>query len=181
MASGFLACQGGRSRGLDRLHRLQIAFAASTLPLQASILTGCSGSSPESYTGTCRTGRPGLAHRLVNFLPNRLSGIAPSAHVTTPKFSPVLIVLSTGFLFGCHTSRHSGDWLFALPIASCSLKLDDEAVKVSIAAYDLCVPHLCRCGSPVDARSLHGLVCKQALGRSSRHHMLLTISLLELL
>jgi len=28
-------------------------------------------------------------------------------------------------------SQHSGDWLFALPIASCGLKLD-EAVRVTI-------------------------------------------------
>ena len=30
------------------------------------------------------------------------------------------------------TARHSGDWLFALPIASCGLKLDDEAVRVAV-------------------------------------------------
>jgi len=47
------------------------------------------------------------------------------------------------------TVRHNGDWLFALPIASCSLKLDDEAVRVAVGlrlGLDLCVPHLCRCG-----------------------------------
>ena len=30
------------------------------------------------------------------------------------------------------TSQHSGDSLFALPIASCGLKLDDEAVRVAV-------------------------------------------------
>ena len=30
------------------------------------------------------------------------------------------------------TSQHSGDWLFALPIASCGLRLDDEAVRVAV-------------------------------------------------
>jgi len=30
------------------------------------------------------------------------------------------------------SSQHSGDWLFALPIASCGLKLDDEAVTVAV-------------------------------------------------
>ena len=66
-------------------------------------------------------------------------------------------------------------WLFALPIASCGLKRDDEAVRVAVGlrlGLDLCVPHLSRCGSPVDARGLHSLLCKQAPGRSSRHHML---------
>jgi len=33
------------------------------------------------------------------------------------------------------TARHSGDWLFALPIASCGLKLDDEAVRVAITSW----------------------------------------------
>jgi len=40
--------------------------------------------------------------------------------------------------------QHSGDWLFALPIASCGLKLDDEAVRVAVGlrlGLDLCVPH----------------------------------------
>ena len=50
-----------------------------------------------------------------------------------------------------------GDWLFALPIASCGLKLDDEAVRVAVGlrlGLDLCIPHQCHCGSPVDARGL---------------------------
>ena len=37
---------------------------------------------------------------------------------------------------------------------------------------DICEPHSCRCGLLVDARGLHSLTCKQALGRSSRHHTL---------
>ena len=52
-------------------------------------------------------------------------------------------------------------------IACCRLKLDDETVRVAVGLHlglDLCVPHLCRCGSPVDARGLHSLVCKQAPG-----------------
>ena len=32
------------------------------------------------------------------------------------------------------TARHSGDWLFALAIASCGLKLDDETVRVPITS-----------------------------------------------
>ena len=30
------------------------------------------------------------------------------------------------------SSQHSGDWLHALPIASCGMRLDDEAVRVTI-------------------------------------------------
>jgi len=73
------------------------------------------------------------------------------------------------------TSRHSGDWLFALPIASCGLKLDDEAVRVAVGlrlGLNFCVPHQCRCGAPVDASGLHSFVCKQAPGKTARHHAL---------
>ena len=37
---------------------------------------------------------------------------------------------------------------------------------------DICEPHSCRCGLLVDARGSHSLTCKQAPGRSSRHHTL---------
>ena len=54
--------------------------------------------------------------------------------------------------------QHSGDWLFAMPIASCGLRLDDEAVRVAVdglrLGVDLCEPHQCHCGSLVDARGL---------------------------
>ena len=44
---------------------------------------------------------------------------------------------------------YSGDWLLALPIASCGLRLDDEAVRVAAAlqlGLGLCAAHTCRCG-----------------------------------
>jgi len=67
--------------------------------------------------------------------------------------------------------------MFALPTASCGLRLDDEAVRVAVGLRlesDLCVPHQCHCGSQVDARGLHSFVCKRAPGRSARHITLLT-------
>jgi len=70
---------------------------------------------------------------------------------------------------------HSGDWLYTLPIASCGLKLEDEAVRVAVAlrlALDVCVPHSCRCGALVDAKGLHSFVCKRCPGRTVRHHAL---------
>jgi len=73
------------------------------------------------------------------------------------------------------SSQHSGNWLFALPIASCGLKLDDEAVRVAIGlrlGMDLCQPHQCQCGSLVDVRGLHSFVCNRAPGRTARHHAL---------
>ena len=73
------------------------------------------------------------------------------------------------------TSQHSGEWLFALPIASCGLKLDDEVVRTAIGVrlgLKLCIPHRCRCGAQVDAHGCHSFICKRAPGRTIRHHHL---------
>ena len=67
---------------------------------------------------------------------------------------------------------HSGDWLHALPISSCGLRLDDEAVRVAVGLWlgtNLCQPHQCPCGTLVDARGTHGLACRRSAGRSARH------------
>ena len=73
------------------------------------------------------------------------------------------------------TAVHSGDWLHALPISACGLRLDNEAVRVAVGlrlGVNLCEPHKCPCGSDVDARGLHGLACRLAPGRLARHHAL---------
>jgi len=70
---------------------------------------------------------------------------------------------------------HSGDWLLALPIANCGLKLEDEAVRVAVSmrlGLDLCVPHKCQCGSDIDAKGRHAMVCKKASGKIARHQVL---------
>jgi len=74
------------------------------------------------------------------------------------------------------TASHLGDWLNAsLPIASCGLRLDDEAVRVAVALHlrlGVCVPHSRSCGENVDAWDQHAFVCKHAPGRTQRHHAL---------
>ena len=72
------------------------------------------------------------------------------------------------------SAPHSGDWLQALPISSCGLRLDDEAIRVSVGlrlGVNLCVQHTCPCGSPVDCTGTHGLSCRLAFGRQARHHL----------
>ena len=72
-------------------------------------------------------------------------------------------------------SRHSGDWLHAWPISACGLRLDDEAIRVAVGlrlGANLCIPHQCPCGSPVDARGSHGLSCRRSAGRQARHAQL---------
>ena len=49
---------------------------------------------------------------------------------------------------------HSGDWLLALPITACGLRLEDEAVRIAVVlrlGSELGSPHTCRSGSLVDA------------------------------
>jgi hypothetical protein len=73
------------------------------------------------------------------------------------------------------SSEHSGDWLHALPITTCGLRLDNDAVRVATGlrlGCTLCQPHRCPCGAMVDARGTHGLSCRHSAGRSSRHHYL---------
>jgi hypothetical protein len=68
---------------------------------------------------------------------------------------------------------HSGDWLHALPISSCGLRLDDEAVRVAVGlrlGAKLCEPHKCPCGTEVDPEGTHGLACRRSSGRTPRHH-----------
>jgi len=67
---------------------------------------------------------------------------------------------------------HSGDWLLALPVSSCGLRLADEAVRVAVAlrlGCSVCTAHTCRCGAVADAQGLHGLLCKQAPSKTNRH------------
>jgi hypothetical protein len=70
------------------------------------------------------------------------------------------------------SAPHSGDWLHALPISSCSLRLDDDAVRVAVGlrlGSVLCMQHVCPCGATVDCRGTHGLSCKISAGRTPRH------------
>jgi hypothetical protein len=71
------------------------------------------------------------------------------------------------------SAPHSGDWLHALPITACGLRLDDEAVRIAVGlrlGCAICEPHTCPCGAAVDGRGYHGLSCRRSAGRAIRHH-----------
>lgn len=71
------------------------------------------------------------------------------------------------------SANHSGAWLTALPLASCGLRLDDEAVRVGVAlrlGLNICIAHECRCGASVDSWGSHAMICKKAPARMTRHH-----------
>ena len=73
------------------------------------------------------------------------------------------------------SAPHSGDWLHALPLATCGLNFDNEAIRIAVGlrlGVNLCEPHQCPCGKLVDARGTHGLSCKRGAARAIRHHQL---------
>ena len=67
---------------------------------------------------------------------------------------------------------HSGDWLHVLPISSCELRLDDDAIRVAIGlrlGANSCDPHVCPCSTFVNSRGTHGLSCKRGSSKLTRH------------
>ena len=73
------------------------------------------------------------------------------------------------------TGKRGSEWLHALPISSCGLRLDDEAIRVAIGlrlGVQLCQAHECPCGAEVDTLGTHGLSCRQSAGRAARHQQL---------
>ena len=67
----------------------------------------------------------------------------------------------------------SSDWLHALPLSACGLRMDDNTIRISVGlrlGAKLCEPHSCVCGADVDILGHHGLVCNKSAGRSSRHN-----------
>ena len=69
------------------------------------------------------------------------------------------------------SAPHAGDWLMAMPISSCGLRLDNEAIRVAVGlrlGCRLCTEHRCPCGAIVDERGIHGLSCRLAAGRLAR-------------
>ena len=70
------------------------------------------------------------------------------------------------------TSSHSGDWLHALPIASCGLCLENEDIRVAVGlrlSAAFCQVHQCPCGALVEVNGLHYLSYKLESGKHSRH------------
>jgi len=72
-------------------------------------------------------------------------------------------------------AAHSGDWLFALPITSCGLRLSDDAVRVAVGlrlGTELGQVHQCICGANVDTRGTHAFSCGNNPARAQRHHFI---------
>ena len=152
-----------------------LASAASTLDLQEYILSR-STINPDQAVAALR--------ELWSSTYNLPCPAAPLASKQHSWDKPSLDIDSAAVLAGAldnhHRARvlavsapHAGDWLYALPISNCGLRLDDETIRVAVGlrlGINLCQPHPCNCGTRVDSRGTHGLACKLSSGRMARHH-----------
>jgi hypothetical protein len=67
---------------------------------------------------------------------------------------------------------HSGDWLFALPVSSCGLRLSNDAVRGAVGlrlGVKICDAHTRSCDKMVDVLGTRSLFRKHAPERSAHH------------
>ena len=72
-------------------------------------------------------------------------------------------------------NRLSIRWLYATPISSCGLRLDDEVFRIAVGlrlGVDNYETNSCVCGELVDVRGSHAISCKRNSGRIIRYNYL---------
>jgi len=152
-----------------------LASAASTLSLQNRILANCLVSEDALMIEYLETWSKAFGSPPDPLPCKQSSWDRSSVLFDRAVVESSLRTVTQKATFLAASATHSGDWMFSLPITSCGLRLDDEAVRVAVSlrlGSNLCVPHSCRCGALVDAMGLHCFVCKRSPGRTSRHHAL---------
>jgi hypothetical protein len=152
-----------------------LASAAGTLGLQNHVLGRCSGS--------INSDDPDIDIVTQQWLDN--SNTTQPTDVKQRSLDQPLVNVEFSTLTGRQTEAYhrawwvaavaerSGDWLHALPITSCGLRLDNEAMRVAVGlrlGCSLCQPHQCPCGAMVETRGSHALSCRFSAGRQARHH-----------
>jgi hypothetical protein len=151
-----------------------LASAAATSELQSRLL-------PASFS------LPDLdVPKVMTIWSNKCTGIAPQYPANCKQASwndevirADVVEISSSILDPHHQARwlacqnkSSGAWLHAIPISSCGLRLDDEAIRIAIGlrlGVSLCNPHPCSCGFAADSKGTHGLSCRRNQGRLPRH------------
>ena len=154
-----------------------LASAASTFSLQMTILAG-SKVSEDSLVDECQrywierfgaqppTNDATRSQRAWDLAAIETAKSAIEAGVTETRDKARLLAVA---------APHSGDWLKALPISACGLRMSDEEVRIAVCLRLGCntgLPHTCRCGVNVDNSGIHGLSCRRSAGRQARHHSL---------
>jgi len=109
-----------------------VASAASTLSLQDDTLAGCA-KSDNAYLQSYLSDWSAQFGDVPDVLPTKQPfWDRPGVLIDKALVEQSLISTHHRSSFLAASSPHSGDWLFALPIASCGLWLDDEAVRVAV-------------------------------------------------
>ena len=70
------------------------------------------------------------------------------------------------------SSPHTSDWLMAPPITSIGLRLRYKMIRIAVGlrlGLRTCEPHTCPCEKEVNARGLHGLLCRRSSARQQHH------------
>ena len=146
------------------------ASAASTHSLQSLMLFNCH----------CRLTRDNHRERLMRtwttvYNTNTLGspGDAKPSVWNVPGVMADQAVVMSAFTDNVNSARllaasapHIYDWLHALPLTTCGLRLDKEKVRVAVGlrlGTKLCEPHQCSCDRQVDASDTHGLSRNPAL------------------
>jgi hypothetical protein len=153
-----------------------LASAAGTLPLQTQILRNTQAAAEDTSSS--------LRHWLFisgmsgeDSLPVGSQRVLDTI-VVNHTFQTLLESQATQY----HRARllaakavHSGDWLHAIPISSCGLRLNNEALRVAVGlrlGAELCQPYRCICNAAVDIGGSHALSCRRNPGRAQRHHFM---------
>lgn len=71
------------------------------------------------------------------------------------------------------SSLHAGEFLNAIPNSAIGTRLDNTSLRIAVSlrlGTNICSPHTCVCGEPVDALGTHGLACRKSAGRHYRHN-----------
>jgi len=154
-----------------------LASAAATLGLQTAILRNCN--LPEDLTmqatmaiWSSKYNQPAPVENLTQSQKSwDIISIQADKNTVTASFTDP----QNNARIAAVSAPHASDWLSAMPITACGLRLDDEAIRIAVAlrlGVPICEPHLCHCGSQVNAMGTHGLSCKKGTGRMSRHQLI---------
>jgi hypothetical protein len=156
--------------GVRRVYQLAstafLASAAGTHTLQAQILRNCPAADEDLSVSLDHwlslTGRP--AEDALTVGSQRVLDSAVIGHIFESLVKNQTTQYQQARLLAA-AAAYSGDWLHAVPIPACGLRLNDEAIRVAVGLRLGCQPYRCVCGASVDTRGSHALSCKRNPGR----------------
>ena len=120
-----------------------IASVASTLTLHDQIVALCTSANDASFEDYLSRWSSSFGAPAVPWSSKQSVWDRPGLQTDRARVEASFADATQKARYLASVSPHSGDWLLALPITSCGLRLDDEAVRVAVGArlgLSLCVP-----------------------------------------